>query len=110
LALLAVGVHRDIIHNDLSVAYYNLGNKYRTLLQHELAIEQYDRSIGIDSSYISAYNNRALAIEASGRSLPEMIEAWEGVMKMAKRRGLETYIERATRHIGELERRGPAWK
>lgn len=104
LALLALVVHREIIPVDLSVAYYNLGNKYLGLNDHDRAVAQYDRSLAIDASYISAHNNRALAIEASGRSIEEKIAAWRVVRALGAKRGLASYVERADRHIRDLER------
>lgn len=91
---------------DLSVAYYNLGNRYRLSNDHERAIEQYRKSLAIDGDYISAHNNLAISLELSGRHRQEAIEAWRRLGEMGRRRGLERYVERAERHLRALEGAG----
>ena len=103
IAIFAWIVHQSLIQDDLSVAYYNLGNKYRLSNRPEQAIRQYDESLTINAGYISAYNNRALAIEASARPLEQKIAAWEEVLTLGRRRGLSRYVEIATRHLRSLE-------
>ena len=101
--LVLVGVSRvDMGVQNLSVAYYNLGNRYRLANQHDEAIAQYRKSLEIDQSYISAYNNLALSFEATGRHPEQAIEAWRLVGELGKARGLEVYVERAERHLREL--------
>jgi tetratricopeptide (TPR) repeat protein len=99
---LAAVVHLDVMHEDLSAAYYNLGNKYRTLGEYELAVAQYDRSLEINRSYISAHNNRALALEGSARPRAEAVRAWQIVRAMGEQRGLARYVEIADRHLAAL--------
>jgi tetratricopeptide (TPR) repeat protein len=91
-----------IAEDDLSVAYYNLGNKYRTLGEYELAVAQYDRSLEINRSYISAHNNLALALEGSARPRAEAVRAWQTVRAMGEQRGLARYVEIADRHLAAL--------
>lgn len=102
--LLFVGVSNAQLHTeDLSVAYYNLGNKYRLANQHENAIAQYRKSLKINNHYISAHNNLAISLELSGRHRKEAIEAWRVLGEMGRRRGLDRYVERAERHLRALE-------
>ena len=100
---LAWVVHQSLIQEDLSVGYYNLGNRYRLLGQPEKAIRRYDESLAINAGYVSAHNNRALAIEQSARPSEEKIAAWEAVLALGRQRGLGRYIEIASRHLRALE-------
>ncbi len=105
LALLLVFAaisNRGLGVENLSVAYYNLGNRYRAMNDHELAIDQYRKSLAIDASYISAYNNLALSLEQSGTHREEAIEAWRHVGGLGRARGLPKYVERAERHLRAL--------
>jgi tetratricopeptide (TPR) repeat protein len=101
--LLFVGVSNAPLNNrDLSVAYYNLGNKYRLANQHGKAIVQYRKSLAINGGYISARNNFAISLERSGTRRDEAIKAWGVLAEMGRRRGLARYIERAERHLLDL--------
>ncbi|KAF5434593.1 Tetratricopeptide (TPR) repeat containing protein, partial [Candidatus Methanophagaceae archaeon] len=44
-------------------AYYNRGNAYGKLKQHEKAIEDYSKAIELDLKYADAYNNRGNAYD-----------------------------------------------
>jgi len=105
-ALLVLGfwhvTHRDLIREDLSVAYYNLGNRYRELARWDDAIGAYRESLLRNPSYTSAYNNLAIAYERSGAHDAEAIEIWERVRALGEARGLERYVERADRHLRAL--------
>lgn len=101
--LVFAGVSNVPLNNrDLSVAYYNLGNKYRLANQHEKAIVQYRKSLAINGGYISARNNFAISLERSGTRRDEAIEAWGVLAEMGRRRGLARYVERAERHLRDL--------
>jgi 4-amino-4-deoxy-L-arabinose transferase-like glycosyltransferase len=106
VALLAIGWLSNLYppNEDLSVAYYNLGNRYRLTGQHERAIEQYRKSLAINDDYISAYNNLAISLEKSATHRDEAIEAWRNLGEMGRIRGLDRYVERAERHLFELNR------
>ena len=93
----------DLRNEDLSVAYYNLGNRYRLSNQHEKAIGQYRESLRIDSQYISARNNLAISLELSGNHHQEAIDAWRALGEMGRKRGLSRYVERAERHLRVLD-------
>ncbi|MCP4039828.1 MAG: tetratricopeptide repeat protein, partial [bacterium] len=103
LALFASVSNVELGTQDLSVAYYNLGNRYRLSNDHQEAIEQYRKSLAINGNYISAHNNLAISLERSGRHREEAIEAWRSLGEMGRRRGLEKYVERAERHLRALE-------
>jgi tetratricopeptide (TPR) repeat protein len=105
LGLVAAGlvVNQELRHDDLSVAYYNLGNKYRLANDHEKAIDQYRRSLAINVHYISAHNNLAISLEKSGTHREEAIEAWRRLRAMGMQRRMGRYVERAERHLRELD-------
>ena len=102
LGTAAVMTNISLHTQDLSVAYYNLGNKYRLMNRHEEAIAQYRASLDINSSYISAHNNLALSLELSGRHRDEAIAAWTRLGEIGRARGLKQYVERAERHLNAL--------
>ncbi|HEY5658537.1 MAG TPA: tetratricopeptide repeat protein, partial [Myxococcota bacterium] len=102
LVAFSFAVHLPILREDLSVAYYNLGNRYRELGRWEQAIGAYLESLRRDAGYISAHNNLAIAYERSGAHALEAIEAWERVRALAEVQGLDRYVERADRHLGAL--------
>jgi 4-amino-4-deoxy-L-arabinose transferase-like glycosyltransferase len=93
----------EILRDDLSMAYYNLGNKYQKLDRHAEAIEQYRHSLEINDSYISAHNNLAGSLEASAGLREEAVEAWRRVRELGQRRGIPRYVERADRHLLNLQ-------
>jgi tetratricopeptide (TPR) repeat protein len=97
----------EIEEADLSVAYYNLGNKYLALEQFELATLQYEKSLEINPGYISANNNYALALEKTGTRWADAVAAWQRVLEMGERRQLPRYSEIATRHLDQLAEMGP---
>lgn len=102
LVLFALVVNTEQQGQDLSVAYYNLGNKYRLNNEHEEAIAQYRQSLEINNDYISAYNNLAISLEKSGQHREEAIATWRLVREMGLARGLGQYVERAERHLRDL--------
>ncbi len=102
LVALSFAVHRPILREDLSVAYYNLGNRYRELERWDRAIDAYHESLRRNAGYISAHNNLAIAYEYSGAHRAEAIQAWERVRALAEARGLERYVDRAERHLRAL--------
>ena len=102
LVALSFAVHRPILRENLSMAYYNLGNRYRELERWDRAIDAYHESLRRDAGYISAHNNLAIAYERSGVHEAEAIQAWERVRGLAEARGLDRYVERAERHLRAL--------
>jgi 4-amino-4-deoxy-L-arabinose transferase-like glycosyltransferase len=102
LVALSLAVHRPILRENLSMAYYNLGNRYRELGRWDRAIDAYHESLRRDAGYISAHNNLAIAYERSGVHQAEAIQAWERVRALAGVRGLDRYVERAERHLRAL--------
>jgi 4-amino-4-deoxy-L-arabinose transferase-like glycosyltransferase len=110
LVAASFAIHQPILREDLSVAYYNLGNRYRDLERWDRAIDAYRESLRRNAGYISAHNNLAIAYERSGAHPAEAIEAWERVRALAVARDLERYVERADRHLRALRaaEAGPA--
>ena len=87
---------------NLSMAYYNLGNKYRSLQEWEPAIESYVQALRIDRSNISFWNNLAIALEGSGDHHEQAVEAWRTVLRWGRQRDNARYTERAERHLRAL--------
>lgn len=108
-ALAAVGiagalfVHRGLVREDLSMAYYNLANRFLQRGAHEQAIAHYWRSLRGDPGYFPAYENLARAYEASGRHPEETRSAWRGVLQLALARGDEARAARARERLARLE-------
>jgi tetratricopeptide (TPR) repeat protein len=102
-ALAALWVHRDVARDDLSIAYYNLGNRYRELEEWPRAIESYRRALEQRPNYISTYNNLALVLEATGEHDADARIAWERVRELAAAQGLPRHAERAERHLRALD-------
>jgi len=97
-AVAAVWVSRPLLRDDLSIAYYNLANRYGDLDDWPRAIAGYQRAIAARPNYISAHNNLARAYEASGRDEDARL-AWERVRELAVAQGLPRYADRADRHL-----------
>ncbi len=102
-ALFAWPVHRQVVREDLSVAYFNLGNRYKALEQWDRAIAAYRTAIQRNPSYLPAYNNLAITYERTGENDADAIRVWRWILESAERRGLERYIERARRHLRALQ-------
>jgi 4-amino-4-deoxy-L-arabinose transferase-like glycosyltransferase len=84
--------------------HYNLGNKYRLIGRRDLALAEYERSIELDPTYISAHHNLALLSEEQPMDVERAIEAWKQVLELGIRRGDRDYVERARKHLLVLER------
>ncbi len=102
LALLAVTVHLPLVSEArLHMAWYNLGNKYRTLERFDEAVAAYELALAEQPNAISTHNNLAIAYELGGRS-EEAIAAWRRVATLGRRIGSPRHIERAERHLRAL--------
>ncbi len=102
-AIAAVWVHRGVVRDDLSIAYYNLGNRYKDLADWPRAIESYRRVLEARPNYVSAHNNLALVFEATGEHDADARIAWERVRELAAAQGLVAHVERAERHLRALD-------
>lgn len=100
-AAFAAFAHRTVAVEDLSIAWYNLGNRYKALGDWPKAEASYRRSLEGQPRYLSAHNNLALVYEAWGRR-EEARERWERVRELAVEQGLTRYVERADRHLRTL--------
>ena len=102
-ALAGVWSQREIARDDLSIAYYNLGNRYRELADWPRAIESYRRVIEARPNFVSAYNNLALVYEATGEHDALARVTWERVRELGTAQRLPQYAERADRHLRALD-------
>ena len=100
--LFAIGSHAPIIHQNLGMAHYNLGNRYKEREAWPLAIEEYTRALALDPTYLPLSNNLAWVYEQSGEHRREAIRTWVSVLELAKRQGLTAYAGRARRHLSDL--------
>jgi len=104
-ALLAIGTAVAFLplpRPNLSMAYYNLGNKYRNQERWEQAIESYVQAMKIDRSNVSFWNNLAIALEGAGNRNPQAIEVWRSVERWGLMYDNARYTERARRHLRAL--------
>jgi 4-amino-4-deoxy-L-arabinose transferase-like glycosyltransferase len=101
LAVLGIGVNLELGSENLHMAYYNLGNKYRDLGRWQRAIDSYGASLAINPGFVSSFNNLALAYEGAGR-VEEAIEVWQAVLGWSVQHGDVGRIERAKRHLRDL--------
>ena len=102
VALAGVWSHREVMRDDLSIAYYNLGNRYKDLADWSRAIASYQRVIEARPNFVSAYNNLALVYEATGDHDAQARATWERVRELGAAQGLPQYAERAERHLRAL--------
>ena len=91
---------------DLSVAYYNLGNRYLALEDWPRAVDSFQRALRGRPGYISAWNNLALALERRGGDEEQVRQIWQAIRAWGEANGQPRYVERAERHLAELEGRG----
>jgi 4-amino-4-deoxy-L-arabinose transferase-like glycosyltransferase len=101
--LAGIWTHREVARDDLSIAYYNLANRWRELREWPRAIESYRRVIEARPGYVSAHNNLALVYEATGEHDAEARAEWEHVRALAAAQHLPHYAERAERHLRALD-------
>lgn len=102
LAFFFLMVNQNLVNQGSSMVHYNLGNKYMKMRKWEMAIEQYERSIQQNPTYISAHNNLALVFEKRPEWYDKGIREWKIVLKMAEERRDQGYIDRALRHLRKL--------
>lgn len=102
VAALAWFVHREIVREDLSIAHYNLANRYMLTRQWDLAIDHYWKTIEGRPGYISAYNNLAIVYQATGHNPREAVLTWQEVRRLAQRMNLPEYVARAERNLRAL--------
>ena len=72
--------NKEIARENLAMTYYNRGNAYREIKQHEKAIEDYNKAIELNPKYAMAYNNRGNAyreIKQHERAIEEYNKAIE---------------------------------
>jgi tetratricopeptide (TPR) repeat protein len=108
LIVLSIFVHRDMGSENLYMAYFNLGNKYRTLERYEEAIDAYGASLEI-SDFIATHQNLALAYEGAGRT-EDAIQSWRHVHRWSERNADVRRWERSGRHLKQLLGLPPDWK
>ena len=101
VAALFVAVHWPLAKENLGVAYYNLGNRLRERGDTEMAVDAYLQAIQRARTYLSAYNNLAIAYEDLGWNA-EAVVAWQALAELAARQGSSMHVQRAERHLRQL--------
>jgi len=102
LAVFGAVVHLPLPGPNLSMAYYNLGNKFSSQERWDRAIESYVHALRIDRGNISTWNNLAIALEGAGDRREQAIEAWRAVRDWGRQRDNTLYTKRAERHLRAL--------
>lgn len=102
VAVCSAVVHLPLPGPNLSMAYYNLGNKYRSQERWDRAIESYVQALRIDRGNISFWNNLAIALEGAGDRPEQAVKAWQAVLRWGRLRDNARYTERAERHLRAL--------
>ncbi len=100
--VLFVIVNIDLTKPNLSMAHFNMGNKYFKLGRYEDARNQYIESLRIDSGYILAYRNYALVCERDPKYFGEAFEAWNKVNELAERSADGKLAGEAREHLDVL--------
>jgi 4-amino-4-deoxy-L-arabinose transferase-like glycosyltransferase len=101
LLALTLAVRAPIAQENLGVAYYNLGNRLRERGEPALAVDAYLQAIQRARTYLSAYNNLALAYEDLGWHA-EATTAWRAVAVLAAKQGSAKHVQRAERRLQQL--------
>jgi tetratricopeptide (TPR) repeat protein len=95
-------VHLPLGDDQLEKAYSQLGDRYRSLEQWDLAIDAYGKSLSYDPSNISDWAKLALSFEEVEGERKQAVWVWNHVAKFAERWRLELFSERAERHLDAL--------
>ncbi len=101
LAVLSSVVHLDLTSENLHMAYFNLGNKYRALEQWDRAVESYDKSLRINPRLVATRVNLARSYEAGGRR-EEAIRSWRTALAWAEKYRDARSLSLAQKHLREL--------
>ncbi len=101
LLVLSVVANRDMGAENLYMAHFNVGNKYRDLGRYERAIDSYGKSLAINPGFVSTHNNLALAYEGA-QQREEAIARWRYVLEWSVEHRDTHRQERALRHLTDL--------
>ena len=101
VALFAI-VHLDLTRENLYMAHFNLGNKYRDLGQWDRAVQSYGESLRINPGFVDTHVGLALAHEGAGRS-EEAARHWRLVLAWSLERRDGGRAELARSHLREPE-------
>lgn len=71
---------------------------------YESAADAYTKALEIDPEYLPAHNNLAIVYEKKPQWQAKAIKAWERVEDIASRRNDAKHIDRAQKHLANLNR------
>ncbi len=71
---------------------------------YESAADAYKKALEIDPEYLPAHNNLAIVYEKKPQWQQQAIAAWEKVLAISSSRGDQKHIDRAQKHLQNLQR------
>jgi len=71
---------------------------------YESAAESYNKALAIDADYLPAHNNLAIVYEKKPQWQAQAIKAWERVLEISTSRNDQKHIDRAQKHLQNLQR------
>lgn len=98
-------VNWRVPREDLSMAYYNLGNAYSELGRYEPAVSAYVAALDTAPTYLSTWNNLAVAYEQSGADRSLAARTWARLLTLAREQGSPRHARRAEQRLQALNAR-----
>ena len=73
---------------------------------YEQAAQCYIDAIEVNPDYLPAHNNLAIVYEKQPQTHAKAIEQWTKVLNLSRSRGDQKHIERAVKHLNQLQSQG----
>lgn len=70
----------------------------------ELSVQEYQAALKLDPEYLPAMNNLAVVYEKRPSWHALAVQQWEQVLRLSQRRGDQKHVDRAQRHMENLEK------
>lgn len=102
LLVATLAVNWRVPREDLSMAHFNLGNAYSELGRYEPAVREYSAALAGAPTYLSTWNNLALAYEESGADRELAARAWQRLLALAREQGSAKHAQRAEQRLQAL--------
>lgn len=67
------------------------------------AVDCYEQALQIDPNYLPAHNNLAIVFEKHPQWRERAVAAWERVLELSQSRGDQKHLERAQKHLQQLQ-------
>ncbi|MEX1063681.1 MAG: tetratricopeptide repeat protein [Balneolaceae bacterium] len=91
---------RDRSRSVIPQVYYNMAVAQYSQEDYSGAIENLDRAIELNANYTLPYYQKALALDASGAGLDEVLGWFDTAIEVGERMGESETVERAKRRAG----------